>query len=286
MLGDELKKSLEPIQTSDELLAKTRAAIEKARLEQAAASLNDTSSVSRKASPRMSYFLKAAVPLACLVLVVGGLALLIPKFSKSSDSTMKNKRSKNAAAQAEATAVYEAADTVADHNYEIDNVSDLIDGEANSGKDYDDDNKSESAETTTTEDRTSEASETQNDVIESEETIDGNSKNYLGPTLEVAISDERMADIGDYLICISEDGKSLFLIDKVTGDIVSDSEEHRMPVIEGLEESETITGLSFNDDAKMLYITITDSEGKQKLYAVTVIDGSSEGFTPILVQDN
>ena len=128
MLGDDLKKSLEPIQVSDELLEKTRKAIEKARLEQAAASLNETSSVSRKASPRLSYFLKAAVPLACIVLVVGGLALLIPKFSKDSESTTKANRSKGAAHAAEATAAY-AENTVAEHNQALDEISDMVESE-------------------------------------------------------------------------------------------------------------------------------------------------------------
>ncbi|MBO4473379.1 MAG: hypothetical protein J5750_00550 [Clostridiales bacterium] len=286
MLGDELKKSLEPIQTSDELLAKTRAAIEKARLEQAAASLNDTSSVSRKASPRLSYFLKAAVPLACIVLVVGGLVLLIPKFSKNSDSTTKSNRSKSEI-RAQATEAVAAADTVAEHNKSLDGVSDLVDSEVKEEYDSGNDNNS-AAETTTAENRAPEASDTQETTSESENDKNGKGNHYLTPTLEKVISDEKTADTGDYLVCISDDGKSLYLIDKATGEKIPDSEDHHLPQAEDLDlqENETITGLSFNDEAKMLYITISENgenSGKQKVYAVTFLSGSSEGFIPILV---
>ena len=80
MLGDELKKALEPIQASDELLEKTRRAIEQARIQQA----QETLDKSVRKDARRTLFLKAMVPVACVLLVVGGLAVvLLPKLSDS-----------------------------------------------------------------------------------------------------------------------------------------------------------------------------------------------------------
>ena len=58
MLGDELKKALEPIQASDELLEKTRRAIEQARIQQA----QETLDKSVRKDARRTLFLKAMVP--------------------------------------------------------------------------------------------------------------------------------------------------------------------------------------------------------------------------------
>ncbi|MBP5741080.1 MAG: hypothetical protein J6W59_04960 [Bacteroidales bacterium] len=90
MFGDDFKKSLEPIKTSDELLEKTRRAIEAARYEQAKASV---SAVSSSRTSRSPFYLKALVPVACALLLVGGAILIVPKLShKAAQSDkMKNK---------------------------------------------------------------------------------------------------------------------------------------------------------------------------------------------------
>ena len=280
MLGDDLKKSLEPIQVSDELLEKTRKAIEKARLEQAAASLNDTSSVSRKASPRLSYFLKAAIPLACIVLVVGGLALLIPRLSKDNGTEMKSDRAKSA--QQSATMAYAADTTVAEHNMEIDNIAEVIEDEReNSGDSYDD-NKSAAAETTETENNAPEASETDGGMESQANTEETDSDNkYLTPSLEVLFSENTTTEAGDFLICISEDGKSLYLRDKATDEIVPESEEHRIPTIENLGEDALITGIEYKEDTKLLYITVTihGVYSDRRILYVCDFDNGTTGIT-------
>ncbi|MBO4494839.1 MAG: hypothetical protein J5752_03155 [Clostridiales bacterium] len=93
MFGDDLKKSLEPIQVSDELLEKTRKAIEAARLEQAKASL-DTAS---KKSFSSGKWLRVGAFAACALLVGIGLFAVLPHISsgKKSDAGTNMKSAKN-----------------------------------------------------------------------------------------------------------------------------------------------------------------------------------------------
>ena len=90
MLGDELKKALEPIQASDELLEKTRKAIEQARLSQAKETLAKTEPEKTvRSGTRNSFYWKAVIPVACAVLLFAGAILLLPKLfsEKKSDAS-------------------------------------------------------------------------------------------------------------------------------------------------------------------------------------------------------
>lgn len=88
MFGDDFKKSLEPIKTSDELLERTRKAIEAARYEQAKASMENTPKTASARSSRRTHYMKALIPVLAVLLLVGGAILLVPALT--SNSTKKD----------------------------------------------------------------------------------------------------------------------------------------------------------------------------------------------------
>ena len=281
MLGDELKKSLEPIQTSDELLAKTRAAIEKARLEQAAASLNGTASASsRKKRPfRYSYFLMAAIPVLCVALLVGGLIFLLPRMSKSATDMTKSKRSKNS----RSTSVVAAAENVdrGEKSYAEEGAY----AETSSSAEW---TMPDAVENTTEAEDLDKNGETEV-KDEPSETTAADDKHFVRPTPDIPFTDAQTVVAGEYLVCIADDRKSLFLCDKKTGDIIPESEEHVIPAIEDLDENETITGLFYSDETESLYIIVSDSTkdtADRKIYVCSFSDGSADGSAPSQVSEN
>ncbi len=80
MFGDDLKKSLEPIQVSEELLKKTRKSIEAARLEQAKTSLEKAS----KKSFSSGKYVRIGAMAACAILVGIGLWAVLPALGRKS----------------------------------------------------------------------------------------------------------------------------------------------------------------------------------------------------------
>ncbi len=282
MLGDELKKSLEPIQTSDELLAKTRAAIEKARLEQAAASLNGTASASsRKKRPfRYSYFLMAAIPVLCVALLVGGLIFLLPRMSKSATDMTKSKRSKNS----RSTSVVAAAEAVDNGGEKSTDVEDVMSGSDASAEWT----MPDAVENTTEAEDLDKNGETEV-KDEPSETTAADDKHFVRPTPDIPFTDAQTVVAGEYLVCIADDRKSLFLCDKKTGDIIPESDELVIPAIEDLHENETITGLFYSDETESLYIIVSDSTkdtADRKIYVCPFANGSSDGSAPSLVSEN
>lgn len=119
MFGDDFKKSLEPIQTSDELLERTRKAIEASRYEQAKASSESSNAVVR--TSRFPLYMKAIIPVACVALLLGGSIFVISRLNsgKASDSA------KNAAGN------QMKADSYEEISVDYNAVAEVIDGNGN-----------------------------------------------------------------------------------------------------------------------------------------------------------
>lgn len=288
MLGDELKKALEPIQASDELLEKTRRAIEEARLKQASETLAEKEAP-RKNTARRSMFIRAVVPVACLLILGFGIYFLIPKGGKKD---MKSKSSGGRSAAKE-------------HNDAVGQIVD-IDGELSF-------NTTESRISLETE-ATEEAEDRYEgqDVYEetesptsdwklptsAEETsyqeIDGSSSSHyaLKPDTENDyISDygtHPSINVGDYILAVTEEQNALMLLDTSSLKELSDSDEHSAPKLD-LEEGEKIVGLLYEKTTGKLCIT-TERPGKDansdpelQIYFCIFKDGKVEGDQPTKV---
>ncbi len=256
MLSDELKKSLEPIQTSDELLEKTRKAIEEARLQQARETVAQKSHGRSSIFDRLSF--NTVIYIICAVLLVGGIAVTVPFIIKmgkpyrtKSDREIKSHND----------AIHEVvAEIDADLGYE---------GERTSEAQYEDTEVWDSEETTT-----------QNAYLETEAESEQpgadnkDNKNLLGP--DSHYSSVNYVRVGDYILHISEDRKGLLLLSMETGEDLPNTPEHNVPVLKDLGEDEHIVGLSYDEKVGLLYIT-TKENGNQKIYSCRYEDGRVVG---------
>lgn len=234
MFGDDLKKSLEPIQASDELLAKTRLAIEKARLEQAAQTMR-----AKKKSRSLSMIWKIGVPVACTALLVGGAVLLLPKLNHK-DATKEVTFS-----------VHGKKEDVSDIDlYEDSNFTAATD------------NREESVyETTVPEAETTISHSKQAGFDKAEESFSPMAVDVDGMWTNATEQHFDLTRIyfGKYVLCIAEDGKSLELHDAKTDALISEDENLETPQIRNLPEDRFIYALVYEEENGSLMITTADS---------------------------
>ncbi len=257
MLDDELKKALEPIKTSDELLEKTRKAIEQARLQQAKETIAENEPKKAvRSGLRNSFYLKAMIPVACAILLFAGAILLLPKLfkEKKGDNLGRGAIHEHNGTIGEAVA---EVDGVIDHEYsptdredtrteaqENEAATDVeVDGVISDGKD--------SAGTLETSDSIS-------------LNIDPYYKNktlMFNPNLSDRLSIKHSVTVGSYILTISKDKKDLYLSNPSTGATVENTDEHAAPAIKDmLFENETISGLLYDETSQLLYISTEEED--------------------------
>ncbi|MCR5057998.1 MAG: hypothetical protein K6A81_05210 [Clostridiales bacterium] len=258
MLGDELKKALEPIQASDELLEKTRKAIEQARLSQAKETLAKTEPEKTvRSGTRNSFYWKAVIPVACAVLLFAGAILLLPKLFSEKKSDASRGRGE----------IQAHNDAIADVVKEIDDIA------CEATEAYVEESavvSQESAATTAEAEIDGDYSKNQDgaEALESSDsfslTIDPYYKNknlMVSPNLTDRLSVKHSVPVGKYTLIISEDEKELYLNDTATGTIVENTSEHAAPAIRDLlSENETISGLLYDENYRILYISTVEGD--------------------------
>ena len=253
MLGDELKKALEPIQASDELLEKTRKAIEQARVRQA----QETLDKAIRKDARRTLFLKAVIPVACAVLLFAGAILILPKLSTKKSDNERGARGE----------IQEHNAAIADVVNAIDDIA-CEDTQAYEGESAE---ASQASAATTSEasiDGDSSKNQDGAEAIESSDsfslTIDPYYKNknlMVSPNLTDRLSVKHSVPVGKYTLIISEDEKELYLNDTATGKIVENTSEHAAPSIRDmLSENETISGLLYDENYRILYISTVEGD--------------------------
>ncbi len=258
MLGDELKKALEPIQASDELLEKTRKAIEQARLSQAKETLAKTEPEKTvRSGTRNSFYWKAVIPVACAVLLFAGAILLLPKLFSEKKSDASRGRGE----------IQAHNDAIADVVNEIDDIA----CEATQAYAEESEEASQASAATTSEaqvDGDSSKNQDGAEALESSDsfslTIDPYYKNknlMVSPNLTDRLSVKHSVPVGKYTLIISEDEKELYLNDTATGKIVENTSEHAAPSIRDmLSENETISGLLYDENYRILYISTVEGD--------------------------
>ena len=279
MLGDELKKALEPIQASDELLEKTRKAIEQARLQQAKETLAKKSepqqtvlSTAPRSSANRSYYWKAIIPIACVVLLFAGAILILPNLAKSNTDS---KNATNAGVNAHNEAI---ADVVA----EIDGV--------NKSADY-----AEDTQAATWESETESADRVQAETTETtnnDKSVDGsgslslsdidpyykNKTLMFSPNLTDRLSVKDSVEVGEYNLCVSDDQKDLYLEDASTGETVANDGDHSAPGIKSkLTADEKISGLLYDEEYGILYISTIERDWTNRESVHLFICGYADG---------
>lgn len=225
MFGDDLKKSLEPIKASDELLAKTRLAIEKARLEQAAQTIE-----SKKKKQRTSIFWKVAIPIACTVLLVGGIAVILPKLSKE---TSKKTKSFSTSAYYRSDEAEETQSTSADTWAEDTEWTEY---------------REETTWSETTYIPTSNTNAYKGERVDNYADLIPEKDEYKNALL-----------IDDYILCIAEDGKSMELRDPVTNEIVPETDTYCAPQIKDLPEDRYYVNFSYDESDCTIFLIVADT---------------------------
>ena len=276
MLGDELKKSLEPIQASDALLEKTRRAIEAARIQQAQEALNQAEKSSRRTA-RRAMFIRAVVPVACVLILGIGIFFLIPKVG-SEDGTRSGKKS-----------------PIREHNGAVNEVTAEIDSIlGDSSRKTAQATSAASTEEWDTYEETTTAEQIAEDTTRSSAETEGdlNKHNFsLGPSLksgdiEILIPDYEEEDtviIGDYILGISADRKSLVIQDSRTRQFLESDSNHEIPQLD-LDLDETIYSISYVESSNTLYIVTIVSEGSDiecHVYHCKYKDGKVIGNQPV-----
>ena len=275
MFGDDLKKSLEPIKTSDELLEKTRLAIEKARLEQAKASLEPAHTESKKRSSSFGFSWKMVVPIACALLVVGGAVMVTSYVNKAKDAS-KNGEIKS-------------------HNKSID-VAEQIDAALDGDRYYyADTTAANSAEAAYEDD--SEGMEWMDSPVEEETTSaaestvsgHGNQQKSEGPRSIRPSKDSDFSEsvqLDGSLLCISEDHRSLILADPKTGEPLPSEEGKSVPDFSFLSADQRIQGLNYQEEYGLLFVSVGSDSNElgqtktQHLYACAYKDGILQSEKP------
>lgn len=273
MLGDELKKALEPIQASDELLEKTRKAIEQARLQQAKETLAKKSepqqtvlSTAPRSSANRSYYWKAIIPIACVVLLFAGAILILPSLSKSSDS-------KNATH----AGINEHNDAIADVVAEIDGVNKSADyAEDTQAATWESSTEAVDSETITNDEKSLDGSDSF--VIRDIDPYYKNKALMFSPTLTDRLSVKSSVEVGSYTLCVSGDQKDLYLKDASTGEEIENNGEHSAPGIKSqLETDEKISGLLYDEEYGILYISTIEREWNNRESVHLFICGYADG---------
>lgn len=279
MLGDELKKALEPIQTSDELLEKTRKAIEQARLQQAKETLAKKSepqqtvlSTAPRSSANRSYYWKAIIPIACVVLLFAGAILILPNLAKSNTDSKNGTRGE----------IQEHNEAIADVVAEIDGI----------------DRSADCAEDTQA--ATWESEATSADSIEVEvsgttddkKSLDGsgsfslsdidpyyrNKTLMFSPNLTDRLSVKSSVVVGEYNLCVSDDQKDLYLEDASTGETIANDGDHSAPGIKSkLTADEKISGLLYDEEYGILYISTIERDWTNRESVHLFICGYADG---------
>ncbi len=263
MFGDDLKQSLESIQVSDELLAKTRLAIEKARIEQAAQSVE----VKKKSSRSLARLWKIAIPVACTALIVGGMVLLIPKLSKkdsmNGDVSFSVRSTSAAENHCEETTCVEESEAI----------------------DYADE-----AEEGFNHDITKGSPLFVDDSPTSNSNVVSLAVDIEGEWAKANTSQQDLTQIkfDTYRLCISRDGKSLELRDLVTDELLSDNESRVTPQINDLDDNRFIYAVVYDDINSSLIITTVNSMDPMQItildfYLCTYIDGQLVDGDPMYI---
>ena len=253
MLGDELKKSLEPIQASDELLEKTRRAIEAARIQQAQETLEKAEKASARRSARSSLFLKAMIPVACALLICGGLIVILPKIMSDKEKSGNKSRM-----------------PIQEHNSAIDDVTAEIDFILG-------DNDSKMKGDKSTSYAMQEESETEADSYESsamptrdtevyEETTasEGNDGENSENVSEVEMYKKKISNVvtieaDGHTISVSKDGSTI-LVDNQFKQKLGPNRMNIAPDTSRPGTGTRISGLYYDEETKMVYVTIADYE--------------------------
>lgn len=279
MLGDELKKALEPIQTSDELLEKTRKAIEQARLQQAKETLAKKSepqqtvlSTAPRSSANRSYYWKAIIPIACVVLLFAGAILILPNLAKSNTDSKNGTRGE----------IQEHNEAIADVVAEIDGI----------------DRSADCAEDTQAATWESEATSADSIEVEVSETTDDkksldgsgsfslsdidpyyrNKTLMFSPNLTDRLSVKSSVVVGEYNLCVSDDQKDLYLEDASTGETIANDGDHSAPGIKSkLTADEKISGLLYDEEYGILYISTIERDWTNRESVHLFICGYADG---------
>ena len=249
MLGDELKKSLEPIQASDELLEKTRRAIEAARLKQAQETLEKAEKASARRSARSSLFLKAMIPVACALLICGGLIVILPKIMSDKEKSGNKSRM-----------------PIQEHNSAINEVTAEIDSILG-------DNDHKEGEKTTSyaafEESETEAYEsmmpTQGTEVYEETTTSAENDGENSETVsEVEMYKKKISNVvtieaDGHTISVSKDGSTI-LVDNQFKQKLGPDRMNISPDTSRPGTGTRISGLYYDEETKIVYVTIADYE--------------------------
>lgn len=274
MFGDDLKKSLEPIKTSDELLEKTRLAIEKARLEQAKASLEPAHTEPKKRSSSFGFSWKMVVPIACALLVIGG-AVMITDYVGKANSAKDNVKTHNKDIAAIDKSL-EAALGGDSNNYVASTTVASVEGMyAEDAEEYEKvDNVIEMEETAAAE--SSEADRKGN-----QQKGEGSQSIRPPKTSEYSAS----VKVDGSLLCISDDRHSLFLADPLTGNPIPDEKGKQVPDFSFLDEEQKIQGLNYLENYGLLFVSVSSDQAWSKqsiehLYICSYKDGVLQSEKP------
>ena len=249
MLGDELKKSLEPIQASDELLEKTRRAIEAARIQQAQETLEKAEKASARRSARSSLFLKAMIPVACALLICGGLIVILPKIMSDKEKSGNKSRM-----------------PIQEHNSAINEVTAEIDSILG-------DNDHKEGEKTTSyaafEESETEAYEsmmpTQGTEVYEETTTSAENDGENSETVsEVEMYKKKISNVvtieaDGHTISVSKDGSTI-LVDNQFKQKLGPDRMNISPDTSRPGTGTRISGLYYDEETKIVYVTIADYE--------------------------
>ena len=274
MFGDDLKKSLEPIKTSDELLAKTRLAIEKARLEQAKASLEPAHTEPKKRSSSFGFSWKMVVPIACALLVVGGAVMVTDYLGKAKKAESKDKIKTHNQEIASLDKQLDAAVGGDRYNYAADTTVASVEHEAEDVEGLDWENSPVMEETTAAE--SSEAASKGN-----HQKSDGSMSVRPSKASEFYAS----VQVDGSLLCISDDRHSLFLADPMTGNPIPDEKGKQVPDFSFLDEDQKIQGLNYLENYGLLFVSVSSDQAWSKqsiehLYICSYKDGVLQSETP------
>lgn len=251
MLGDELKKSLEPIQASDELLEKTRRAIEAARIQQAQETLEKAEKASARRSARSSLFLKAMIPVACALLICGGLIVILPKIMSDKEKSGNKSRM-----------------PIQEHNSAIDDVTadiDFILGD----NDYKKGGKTTSyaafEESETEADSYESMMPTQGTEVYEETTTSADNDGENSETVsEVEMYKKKISNVvtieaDGHTISVSKDGSTI-LVDNQFKQKLGPDRMNISPDTSRPGTGTRISGLYYDEETKIVYVTIADYE--------------------------
>ncbi|HBZ77522.1 MAG TPA: hypothetical protein DEO39_02300 [Clostridiales bacterium] len=271
MLGDELKKALEPIQASDELLEKTRRAIEQARVQQAQQTLDKAI----RKDARRSLFLKSMVPVAGVLLIVGVLAVVLhPTLSNKKEATREIK---------------EHNDAINTVTAEIDSILGLHSDNKSSVKESERDGWDFEYETT----RQTSVSTVDSEDVAEDTTAEATEASSGDPEdMSRFFSTTASVRAGDHFISVSGD-RSGIVVDwndqkPVTPKFKSGNSYLGADKSKD-NETDKITGLFYDTDTDTLYITVSHYEDgsliatKRYLYSIGFENGELSESGPELV---